>query len=226
MNDNLDKWIKDARETTPDSGEYRRLNRILVKERLVARNPSRKRQHRVLIFLVTLLALLIFSGQISQLGSNTFETIKTREVHPLGDTLTYYYDVFGTGSVTLDDSFTESDVLAYKQSLAANDEEIVRVTGLAWGGKYTWLKHVKRDINGRDHISGLAPKNPVSEDPRDLIKFLMTHMEDLVHKTKTLPAQAETTLTIDGVLVKMDVWTFTYPGYGEVTRYSGYPIEK
>jgi hypothetical protein len=223
MHDNLDKWIKDAREVTPDSGEYRRLNRVLVKERILTRNPSRKRRHRALITAIVALIMIVFSGTVSQLGSNSFEFVKKTQVHPLGDSVTVYYDAFGTGSINLPTDMAEADVRAYKQSLAAKEGELFKVTGLSYGGKNSWHVHIRRVVKGVIWEEGRGSRDPVSEDLPNEMSFLTTHMKDLVRKTRTHAAHAETTITIEGHVVPLKAWTFEYPGYGKVTRYVGYP---
>lgn len=226
MRDNLDKWIKDAREVTPDSGEYRRLNRVLVKERMKVAEPGRKRHHRLLIFSVSLLILVIFSGKISQLGGNGFDFIKKREVNLLGDTLSFYYDGVGTARINLPDSLTDAEVEAYKQSLAAGEGKIIKVTGLSYGGKTQWLKILRREVLGRESIDGRATESPVSEYPKDFEKFMLANMEELVARAESLPPHAEAIMLVDGIMVDFDIWTFEYPGYGKVTWYVGFPVEK
>jgi hypothetical protein len=225
MHDNLDKWIKSAREVTPDSGEYRRLNRVLVKERMITAAPGRKRHHPILIFSLALLMMVAFSGKISQLGSNSFETEKKIGLSAWGDTIIRHYNVFGGGSTNLPDSYTDADVRAFNQSLAAGEGEMTRVTGLSYGGKTSWIKHMRRDINGKVTETGQSTVNPVSEEPVDMVAFFIAHMGDLKGKMKSLPPQAEVTMTIDDVLVDFKVWTYEYPDYGKVTFYDGYPAE-
>ena len=77
MADNLDKWIKDSKEETPDSGEFRRLNRVLLKDRMRTVVPARRRRFRFFLVLVILILLLLLSGQISQLGGESSETKTT-----------------------------------------------------------------------------------------------------------------------------------------------------
>jgi hypothetical protein len=60
MKANLDKWIKDAKADVPDSGEYRRLNRILLKERMHTTGTGHRRLHRVLLVSFVLVGLLFF----------------------------------------------------------------------------------------------------------------------------------------------------------------------
>ncbi len=61
MKANLDQWIKDSREDVPDSGEYRRLTRVMLKERMTTMAP-RHRHHRVLLVSLSLVFLMMFSG--------------------------------------------------------------------------------------------------------------------------------------------------------------------
>ena len=60
MKANLDKWIKDAKGDVPDSGEYRRLNRALLKERMHTTGTGRRRLFRVLLVSCILVVLLFF----------------------------------------------------------------------------------------------------------------------------------------------------------------------
>ena len=62
MKANLDKLIKDAKANVPDSGEYRRLNRVLLKERMHATGTGRRRLFRVLLVSCILVVLLFFLG--------------------------------------------------------------------------------------------------------------------------------------------------------------------
>ena len=60
MKANLDKWIKDAKDDVPDSGEYRRLNRALLKERMHTTGTGRRRLHGVLLVSIILVVLVFF----------------------------------------------------------------------------------------------------------------------------------------------------------------------
>ena len=68
MKANLDKWIKDAKDDVPDSGEYRRLNRILLKERMHTTGTGRRRVFRVLLVSVILVVLILFFWPIQPAG--------------------------------------------------------------------------------------------------------------------------------------------------------------
>ena len=78
MSENLDKYIKDSKVIPPDSGEYRRLNRILLKKRM-ASGPERSNRHRILILLVVVVFILLVSGQISQHGKDSSEVGETTD---------------------------------------------------------------------------------------------------------------------------------------------------
>jgi hypothetical protein len=98
MADNLDKWIKDSKVVTPDSGEFRRLNRILLKDRMATVVPARRRRFRLILVLFILVLLLLLSGQVSQLGSDISETKTTTGFRPhLNDSVTIHENVFRGG---------------------------------------------------------------------------------------------------------------------------------
>ena len=65
---NLDKWIKEAKDDVPDSGEYRRLNRILLKEQMHTTGNGRRRLHRVLLVSIILVVLILFFWPIQPAG--------------------------------------------------------------------------------------------------------------------------------------------------------------
>lgn len=225
MADNLDKWIKDSKVETPDSGEFRRLNRILLKDRMLTVVPARRRRFRLVLVLVTLALLLLISGQISQLGGDNFETQKTTHFRPsINDSSTVYENIFRGGSMSLPPDFSEADIDEFHRSVAAGEGTVVKATGLSYGGKTYWVKFVIRDINGKENLSGIPTENPPAEDPENYEEFLREHFPDLVSRTKADPPHATNRLTLDGILFEFEIWTYEYPGYGEVTRYIGFPV--
>jgi hypothetical protein len=226
MADNLDKWIKDSKVVTPDSGEFRRLNRVLIKDRILAVEPARRRRHRVFMVSVTVVLILLVSGQVTRLGSDSFEMETTTEFRPWrGDSVTIYENVFRGGSVNLPADFSQADIDEYQRSVAAEEGTIVRATGYSYGGKTSWIKHVKREINGRENIEGREPHSPLSQDPDKYMEFLLGHYKDLVGRSRTNPPDGSMRLAVDGVLIEFNFWTFAYPQFGKVTYYDGYPVE-
>ena len=227
MKTNLDKWIKDARNDAPDSGEYRRLNRAILKERMDTMGTSRRRRHhRMLLGIFSLVFLMMFSGQINQLGSDSFDTTtSTTTILLSGNTETVYENVFRGGSVVLP-GLSEADVEDYHRSVAAGEGELVKVTGTSYGGKTRWVKIVRRTINGEENVGGDIVHDPKPETPHDFFKFMKAHAEDFNARIKLEPPHGETKMVIDGILVNFQYWTYEYPGYGEVTRYTGTPVQE
>ena len=227
MKSNLDKWIKDARDDAPDSGEYRRLNRAMLKERMDAMGTNRRRNHRVLLGVLSLVILMLFSGQVNQLGSNGFDTTTSTTILPLsGGTVTVHENAFRGGEVNLLEDFSESDIDEFHRSVAAGEGEMVKVSGTSYGGKTNWVKLVRRVINGKENLSGEIVQDPKPESPRDIDEFIKAHNNDLRTRSKSEPPHGEMRMVIDGILVDFKFWTFEYTGYGEVTRYLGTPINK
>ena len=226
MTDNLDKWIKDSKVVTPDSGEFRRLNRVLIKDRIQTVEPARRRRHRFLMVSLTLVLLMLVSGQVSQLGSDSFEMETTTGFLLLrDDTVTVYENVFRGGSVNLPDDFAPTDIDEYQRSTAAGEGTIVGATGYSYGGKTSWIALVKRDINGRENIEGRTPESPLSQDPDDYMDFLRGPYKELIARTKSDPPHGTMQMAVEGVMMEFSFWTYDYPRYGKVTYYRGYPVE-
>jgi hypothetical protein len=225
MRANLDKWIKDAKDDVPDSGEYRRLNRILLKERMITSGPDRRRHHWVLLVVIILVFLMLLSGQLNQLGSDGFETNTRNEKSLHGDTTTIHENVFRGGSVNLPRDFSEADIDEYHRSVAAGEGSIVMVTGLSYGGKTTWLKFVKRIVNGKENIEGGETESMISEDLDDFLQFYQKYNSDLKAKTATEPPHEIKRMVVDGVMLDFRIWTYEYPGFGKVTRHIGLPVD-
>lgn len=226
MKDNLDKWIKDAQDEVPDSGEYRRLNRAMLKERMLTVNPRRSRTHRLLVMAASLLILIGFSGQVSQLGSDSFDTTTSTVIVPSArDTFTVHKNAFRGGSVNLPEDYSEADVDEYQRSVAAGEGEIVGAFGTSIGGKTSWMKLTRRTVNGEDIQVGDSVMEPKSEDTDEHYDFNLAHGKALTARTKTEPPHGQVQLSMDGVLMDFNYWTFEYPGYGEVTRYYGTPVQ-
>ena len=81
-------------------------------------------------------------------------------------------------------------------------------------------------INGKEREVNDPIKDPKPETPHNLEKFLVANHLDLNAKTNSEPPHGKMQKVIDGVLVDFKFWTYEYPGYGEVTRYVGIPVEK
>ncbi len=226
MKANLDKMIKDAKDEVPESGEYRRLNRAMLKERMANMAPRRRRRHRVLLGVLSLVFLMLFSGQLNQLGSDGFDTIVRTETTDYGVTTNIHENVFRGGSVGFPDNFSEADADEFHRSVAAGEGEIVKVTGLSYGGKTTWNTFItKMNINNKEIIPGGRPNYPKSEFPENYIEFLKTNFSDLKAKANSTPPHRTEQMMVDGIMIDFQIWTFEYPGYGPVTRYLGTPVK-
>ncbi len=226
MKENLDRWIKDAKDEVPDSGEYRRLNRVLLKERMLSAGPGHRRQHRVLLVSVILIFLLLISGQFAKLGGDGFNAIIEDWVNSRGETIPVLRNEFRGNTFTAPKDFTSEDLDELNHALAAGDGELLAVWGISYGGKTSWIKYVKRMINGKIDKRGESPQDRPAVEPDNYQKFLETHMREIVQKTKILPAQREALMTFDGIPCKMQIWVFHFPDYGEVLRFKGVPVEE
>ena len=226
MKANLDKWIKDAKNDVPESGEYRRLNRAILKERMAKMAPRRRRRHRVLLGVLSLVFLMFYSGQLNQLGSDDFDLILEDWVSPLGKDVPVAKHQFSGQSFTgLEDLSTE-DLDEFYRTVSAGEGEIVWVQGTSYGGNTKWLKYVKRVVNGKIVNQGHALDDRPFVEPDNYLEFLKKYVYEIENKTRSIPHQRETVMTFDGVICNVKIWVFHFPEYGEVIRYLGTPTQK
>ncbi len=225
MKANLDQMIKDARDDVPDSGEYRRLNRVMLKERMAATASPRHRHHRVLLVTLSLVFLMMFSGQLNQLGSDDFEMVREDWVNIEGKTIPVMRNEFRGNTFSVPQGFTPEDLDEMNRSIMADEGELVWVQGTSYGGKTTWLKYVNRVINGKTQGMGGPLDDDHYDEPDNYLEFLVEHAREIVKMTGSTPPQRETVMTFDGVVCNVKIWVFHFPEYGEVIRYMGTPIQ-
>ena len=224
MKANLDQLIKDARDDVPDSGEYRRLNRVMLKERMANAGPHR-RHHRVLLVSLSLVFLMMFSGQLNQLGSDDFEMVREDWINPRGKTIPVMKNEFRGNTFTVPEGFSPEDLDEMSRSIMADEGELVWVQGTSYGGKTTWLKYVNRTINGKTQGMGGSLEDRPHVEPDNYLEFLVEHAREIVEMTKSTPPRRETIMTFDGVACNVKIWVFQFPEYGEVIRYMATPIQ-
>jgi hypothetical protein len=216
--------IKDAKDDVPDSGEYRRLNRVMLKERMATVSPHR-RHHRVLLVSLSLIFLMMFSGQLNQLGSDDFEMVRDDWVSPLGKTIPVMKNEFRGSTFTVPEGFSPDDVDELNRSILAGGGDFLSVQGTSYGGKTTWLKVVNRVINGKILKINDDLNDRPDVEPDNYVEFLVKYNREIVEKTRSTPPQSETVMTFDGVVCNVKIWVFNFPEYGEVIRYMGTPIQ-
>jgi len=226
MKANLDKWIKDAKDEVPESGEYRRLNRAMLKERMANMAPRRRRHHRVLLGVLSLVFLMLFSGQLNQLGSDGFDTIREDWVSPIGKNVPLIKDKFSGQPHSGLEDLSAKDLDEFYRAEAAGEGEIVLVQGTSYGGKTDWLKYVNQVINGKIIKTGVGLDEGPDVEPDNFEDFLVKHELEIIEKTNSTPPQRETVMTFDGVVCNVEIWVFHFPEFGEVIRYIGTPIQK
>ena len=228
MKANLDKWIKDAKDEVPESGEYRRLNRAMLKERMAVMAPRRRRRHRVLLGVLSLVFLMLFSGQLNQLGSDSFDVVREDEdfVSPWGTIYPLMKNEFRGNSFTVPRSYSAEDIDELNRSLAAGEGKIELVKGTSFGGKTVWTKIITRVVNGKIENRGTSLEDRPYEVPDDWDNFVLKHYREMDNKTKSMPHQRETVMTFDGVACEMKIWVFHFPEFGEVIFYMGTPIQE
>ena len=226
MKTNLDKWIRAARDDVPDSGEFRRLNRAMLKVRMATLAPGHRRHNRVLLVSLCLVFLMLFSGQLNQLGgSDNFDIVRDDWVDTRETTIPVMKNDFGSIIFSVPKDFSSEDLDELNRSIMAGEGEIVWVHGTSYGGKTNWLKYVNQVINGKIQGIGSDLDDRPDVEPDNYEDFLVKYNRVIVEKTDSTPSQRETVMTFDGVVCNVKIWVFHFPEYGEVIRYIGTPQE-
>jgi hypothetical protein len=225
MTEQFDRFMRDAAGDVPDPGEFRRLNRALLKDRMLVTEPRRQRAFRRNQLFGAVLCGLIVMTFVPPLGSDSFDLEQEVVSSDHKGDITYHTNTFRGTSFNVNDGYDRQDIDELNQQLATGEGRIVRVTGLGWGGRTIWLKHIERDINGRRVTHGTDIKNPPSEDPAGWLDFLVAHKDDVQRIKDTRLPDREEYRVMDGVRIRLQVWSEEFPGVGDVQIYEGVPAD-
>lgn len=223
MNDKFEKLIRDSAPEIPDPDEYRRLNRVHLRERLHEMEKP-KRRHSLVVATACLALMVLFSGQISNLGSDSFDLISEPDTTLLGNETTVHTNSFSGYSFTATGS--DQKISDIQQAFAAQDGKLTSISCLAYGGKQKWKVNREAIIEGE--IRELTADNPEWLPRDDLdqeIDFFLNYYRDLLDRSKTLRPDQVSTMTVFGVEFTVHTWKHTYPSFGEVTYSRGNPTE-
>ncbi|MEN8006350.1 MAG: hypothetical protein ABFS42_05010 [Candidatus Krumholzibacteriota bacterium] len=226
MKDHLDKYIHDSKVILPDTGEYRRLNRALLKERMNKVAPDRARHHKLLVIALSLVLVMGLSGQVSQLGSDDFDAVPEDLLMITGKTVSTMKNEFRNTRFSVPQDYSQEDLEELNRSIAADDGKLLGVTGISYGGKTKWLKDVQMVVNGKILETGMNLTDRPHERPDNFDDFLLAHNKEIHLLTRSEPFQRETVMTFDGVACRVRIWEFHFPGFGQVTRYVGTPVQE
>ena len=223
MSDQFEKLIRDSAPEIPDPGEYRRLNRVALRERLHEMEKP-KRSHSLVVATACLALMVLFSGQLSNLGSDGWDLIQGEYPGVDGEPVKRFADPNNSFSLVGAENLREAQDI--QQAFVARDAEPVRVTCLAYAGLAYWNVYGLAEIDGQIQessmdLTGILPKENL---PR-MAEFYENHFSELMKLSKTQAPDSTARLVIFGVEFELESWTATFPEFGEVTFSRGVPRE-
>lgn len=225
MTDRFDEIIQGSRPEMPDPAEYRRLNRVPLRKP-VRRFPVLPKPGPSFVVATTCFALLVlFSGQISQLGSDDFETNPTQELDALGNEATIHTDEVRGSTLVFHGS--DEDAKELLQQKAAGEGILSYVSCIGYGGQTRWMFVYMHEINGVMHRTNTRynPEGYPNVDLPNEEYFQRTYRRDLNNLYRNTPPLEEYFLEIEGTRILMKTWKKWYPGFGEVTYSRGTPLD-
>lgn len=224
MMDRFTDLIRNSRPVLPGDSTFRRLNRLVLREPTIPASQGRNRRRTFVMVTACLALLVLFSGQVNQLGSDDFEYIAGTAKDSRGLDVRVYEDTFDGSSLMSNMSVEE--VTEYQQAYAANDGTPSKLVGYEYGGRAQWIVYRKFMIDGvlQERPAENPPWLP-QDTPRDFGEFMKTHNQEMKTRMARIPPTELFTLEIFGVAFRVQAWKHTFPKYGEVIYSRGYPLE-
>lgn len=227
MGDRMDKWLKDALPPTEEDSARQAVQLAILKERLRTRKmEQRRRRTRCGVAAVPLVVLVLFFGDVVDLGGDSFELVEVENTaYPELD-LKIVRNEFRGGVVGTSSDATDEEVQELTQQIAAGEGTIIRVEGWRVGGVTRWSLQMRHDILGKIEVTSRTPYNPPSGRSRALGEFLMTEWESIeadINSGSIEPAGG-LNMEFDGIPFVLEYWVVPSERFGEVTCYSGVPI--
>ncbi len=230
MTKNFDKLITDAAPLVPDCGTNRRVTRALLKERM--RQDARRRQvrdRRGMSLAVSLVFMFVIGGQVTELGSDGFDTISRVMELTNGEKFIKITAPFRGTGLAVPEEFSPEKTYEIQQAIAADDIKPVRLEGINVFGKTMWLMEYASVIQGEISLHTSVPKNLIgfnSEITPKTFEFVASHItpfKDLIKQGK-VPRKKFQAIRSNGLIFEVYSWTRSFPGFGEVTYYAGKPV--
>ena len=232
MTRDFDKLISDAAPPVPDCGPARRTTRMLLHDRM-RQQASRKqtRDVRGMAWAAGLVFLVMLGGQVTELGSDGFDvSTQIIELENVGKVIRDEAP-FGGPSGSFVEGTSREFIDEYYQSIAAGEGTPVKLEGWKISGKTLWLMTYMRKIQGKLGPGGGSPRNLIGYES-DASPEILTFMANGIEDFRDLVDQGQIArenfgiVRSNGLAFEVYSWTRSWPGFGEVSYYSGLPVEQ
>ena len=233
MTQKFDKLITEAAPAVPDAGRSRRVARALLHERMRGHQRRRLVRNRWGLSLAAGLAFwLVTGGQITQLGSDAFETESAQLSVGDNDTLRIMVSpVRGNVGNALPDMTTD-EVRELQEVNILREGKIAGITAISFGDQPAWWRiDYVNVIGGKKVTNSRAPAtlSVESQAPtRDKFSFVLHERLEFESQIDSgaLPAEAFGLVVADGVTFDVRMWSREYAEWGKVTIYRGSPVSR
>jgi hypothetical protein len=169
--------------------------------------------------------MVLFSGQISQLGSDDFDMDLTATETYRGQTKNIFKDTF-SGSTWVS-SRSEEEIRELDQAYVAREGEMTRISNLSVLGTNCWSLYriITKEDGSTEEIPAQMPPELGCEAFPNSTKFYETYFRDLKMRADYLTPDEVSILKVFDVQFELMTWRHTYPEFGEVSYSRGFPLE-
>lgn len=224
MTDRFDELIREAAPEVPDTKVTRQVNRALMHECIRRDHPRRKRNYRLGLVAAGLALVVVFSGQVQDVGSDGFNMIQIEDSKVPGGVVKNEFR--GRGFNVLEGE-TEQDIQETNLQVSADEGIVVEVEGWLLDGDYYWVIKRKYLINGKEKFLYGATKTPKFFPSKKLTAFLISdEWDNILQEIQVgeIPSGRITKIELDGVWFSAQAWPFSTSDSKDGTYYLGQPI--
>ena len=226
MGDRVDKWLKNMMLPTEEDGARQDMQLAILKERLRTRkSEQRRRRTRWTVAAVPLVVLVVFFGDIVELGGDSFEMVQVESSFPeLG--MKILRNEFRGGGYAVDPDTPEENTRELMQQIAAGEGIVVGVIGIRIDGVTNWSLETQYIVHGKIEVRSQSPLDPPSGVSRAIVDFTLSEWVDIEKEIESGSRQSTGRLTkeFDGIPFALEYWVISSEKFGEATYYSGVPI--
>ncbi len=222
MTNDFNKLMKSSAPGIPDPGDVRRLNRRFLKKSLVVRERCRRFGSFVVTGCLALTFLAV--GGVNDIGSDNFDVTSSRDV---GEFLEQkgISKILRLGErgqpIAVLDGWTEDQARELAIQDYNDEGELVEITGWRTATVETWTMGFASEVGGDSIIRGRDPQGVPKKLTREFLDFLIQNASQIMEKPEEMDGAVTRLedIEIEGVTHTFSVWTFEFPGLGQVNYY-------